>query len=315
VSARLIESMGLLCQLLEQASPEIAASALLSEDKYAATGEALIHERLLSTGTVRSYVTCPECLVENARLVKPCNDSNVLLFCDDCGDLECPRSVLQTYTVNVARVVERLSASLSLPLASRKAIGPNSSWRLGIQERRRGAATTWYFGRRLSRACEAKALVDQINLDQAARSAKILTSTRLPLCASSPLAGYEIIELPSVARLSQSRFLFYDNRLQDVEHPIGEDAPSGNSLAYVRSRRCAYVNGVKYPLESMQQKILLALMDARAHRLEAQQIAARCGSSAFPFQPIKYFGRNPLVYKTFVRYLAGDKVYVLAEGE
>ncbi|MEY3708106.1 MAG: hypothetical protein RL585_2663 [Pseudomonadota bacterium] len=303
MSARLIESMGLLCQLLEQASPEIAASALLSEDKYAATGEALIHERLLSTGTVRSYVTCPECLVENARLVKPCNDSNVLLFCDDCGDIECPRSVLQTYTVNVARVVERLSASLSLPLASRKAIGPNSSWRLGIQERRRGAATTWYFGRRLSRAFEAKALVDQIKLDQAARSAKILTSTRLPLCASSPLAGYEIIELPS------------DNRLQDVEHSIVEDAPSGNSLAYVRSRRCAYVNGVKYQLESMQQKILLALMDAHAHRLEAQQIAARCGSSAFPFQPIKYFGRNPLVYKTFVRYLAGDKVYVLAEGD
>ncbi|NBP39568.1 MAG: hypothetical protein EBV34_14220 [Betaproteobacteria bacterium] len=303
--------MGLLCQLLEQDSPEIAASTLLNPDAYAKGGEALLHERLLSAGMARRYVTCPECLVEAARVVKHIDDSSALLFCDDCGELQSPLTVLRTYTVNVARVVERLATGLVLPLASRKAIGPNLSWRLGIQERRRGVATTWYFGRRLSHAAHAKALVDQIKQDKSARSAKILTSSTLPLCAASPLAGYELLELQSVARLSQSRFHFFDNRLDSSVDKHEEETPLGNSLDYVRSRCCAYVNGVKYPLENMQQKILLALMDAHAHRLEGGQIATRCGSSAFPFQPIKYFGRNALVYKTFVRYIPGDKVYEL----
>ena len=48
-----------------------------------------------------------------------------------------------------------------------------------------------------------------------------------------------------------------------------------------------------------------------AHRLEGKVIADRCGSDAFPFQPAKYFGRNNEVYKAFVRYVPGDKVYEL----
>jgi hypothetical protein len=68
---------------------------------------------------------------------------------------------------------------------------------------------------------------------------------------------------------------------------------------------------VKYELEGMQQKILLALMDVHAHRLEGNQIGERCGSDAFPFQPAKYFGRNNVVYKTFVKYVSGDKIYEL----
>jgi hypothetical protein len=61
----------------------------------------------------------------------------------------------------------------------------------------------------------------------------------------------------------------------------------------------------------MQQKILLALIDAHARRLEGNQIAERCGSEAFPFQPAKYFGRNEEVYKTFIQFVRGDKVYEL----
>ena len=33
--------------------------------------------------------------------------------------------------------------------------------------------------------------------------------------------------------------------------------------------------------------------------------------SLFPSQPAKYFGRNNEVYKAFVRYVPGDKVYEL----
>jgi hypothetical protein len=68
---------------------------------------------------------------------------------------------------------------------------------------------------------------------------------------------------------------------------------------------------VKYELEGMQQKILLALIDAHAHRLEGKEIADRCGSEAFSFQPAKYFGRNNEVYRAFIKYVPGDKVYEL----
>jgi hypothetical protein len=87
------------------------------------------------------------------------------------------------------------------------------------------------------------------------------------------------------------------------------------SLRHVRDKALAYVDGKKYELEGMQQKILLALMDAHAHRLEGNQIGSACGSEAFPFQPVKYFGRNNEVYKAFLRYVPGDKVYELVTPE
>jgi hypothetical protein len=79
----------------------------------------------------------------------------------------------------------------------------------------------------------------------------------------------------------------------------------------VRDKGWAYVDGLKYELEAMQQKILLALMDAHTHRLEGNQIGARCGSDAFPFQPAKFFGRNKEVSAAFIHYVRGDKVYEL----
>jgi hypothetical protein len=71
------------------------------------------------------------------------------------------------------------------------------------------------------------------------------------------------------------------------------------------------VEGIKYELERMQKNILLSLIDAHAHRLEGNVLGERCGSEAFPFQPIKFFGRNNEVYKAFVKYVPGDKVYEL----
>ena len=111
--------------------------------------------------------------------------------------------------------------------------------------------------------------------------------------------------------MSQNVFLFFNDRAEvSIAQPEEEAAPV-TSLRHVRDKAWAFVDGVKYELERMQQKILLALMDAHGHRLEGKVIADRCGSDAFPFQPAKYFGRNNEVYKAFVRYVPGDKVYEL----
>lgn len=202
-------------------------------------------------------------------------------------------------------------SSLELTPSNRKAIDNDISWRLGVQEHKRGKAQTWYFARHLNDHTVARHLVDQIRSDNAAQSAKIITSTDVPLPDGSPLVGYDIKNLAAIARMSQNVFLFFDDRAEvTVAQPEEEPAPV-TSLRHVRHKGWAYVDGEKYELEGMQQKILLALMDAHAHRLEGKVIADRCGSDAFPFQPAKYFGRNNEVYKAFVRYVPGDKVYEL----
>jgi hypothetical protein len=235
----------------------------------------------------------------------------VLLYCDECGEVDADRALLQTYTISLSRFIDRLVGSLDLSPSNRKAIDNDISWRLGVQEHKRGKAQTWYFVRHLNDHTVARHLLDQIRSDNAVQSAKIITSTDLPLPDGSPLAGYDVKNLAAIARMSQNVFLFFDDRAKvTVAQPEEETAPV-TSLRHVRDKAWAYVDGVKYELEGMQQKILLALMDAHAHRLEGKVIADRCGSDAFPFQPAKYFGRNNEVYKAFVRYVPGDKVYEL----
>jgi hypothetical protein len=235
----------------------------------------------------------------------------ILLHCDECGEVEAGHTLLQTYAVSLTRLVDRLVSSLKLPPSNRKTIDYDISWRLGIEERKRGKAQTWYFARHLNDHNVARHLLDQIRLDNAAQSAKIITSTELPLPVSSPLAGYDVKNLTAIARMSQNVLLFFGDRVEvTVAQPEEEVAPV-TSLRHVRDKAWAYVGGVKYELEGMQQKILLALMDAHTHRLEGNQIGERCGSDVFPFQPVKYFGRNNEVYKAFIQYDKGDKVYEL----
>ena len=61
----------------------------------------------------------------------------------------------------------------------------------------------------------------------------------------------------------------------------------------------------------MQANILISLMDNYDHRMEANELRDKCRSDADPFQPIKFFGRNLLVYRTFIRYSKSDKDYEL----
>jgi hypothetical protein len=310
LSTAQVNAMGLLCQLLEQAKPQVNGAALFGGE-CGEGGRELIHERLLVIGPTLSYVTCPDCRIELARVVRPVSVDQVRLYCDECGEVDAACDHLKTYTVSLPKFVERLTSSLDLPPTARKTITPEISWRLGLQEHKRRKAQTWYFARHLGNPTVARHLVDQIREDRASQSARILTSTGVPLPDGSPLAGYEVMNLSAVARLSQSRFLFFDDR-SDAHTPVlVEEMPPHTSLRHVRQHGWAFVDGVKYELEGMQQKILIELIDAHARRLEGKQIGERCGSDAFPFQPAKYFGRNKEVYKAFVKYVPGDKVYEL----
>lgn len=310
MSGKLVNATGVLCRLLEQSKPTINGAALLGGE-FGEGGHELVRERLLVLGPALSYVTCPDCGIEMARTVRSVGVDQVLLYCDECGEVDADRALLQTYTVSLSRFIDRMVSSLELTPSNRKAIDNDISWRLGVQEHKRGKAQTWYFARHLNDHTVARHLLDQIRSDNAVQSAKIITSTDLPLLDGSPLAGYDVKNLAAIARMSQNVFLFFDDRAKvTVVQPEEETAPV-TSLRHVRHKAWAYVDGVKYELEGMQQKILLALMDAHAHRLEGKVIADRCGSDAFPFQPAKYFGRNNEVYKAFVRYVPGDKVYEL----
>ena len=310
MSGKLVNATEVLCRLLEQSKPTINGAALLGGE-FGEGGHELVRERLLVLGPTLSYVTCPDCGIEMARVVRSVGVDQVLLYCDECGEVDADRALLQTYTVSLSRFIDRMVSSLELTPSNRKAIDNDISWRLGVHEHKRGKAQTWYFARHLNDHTVARHLLDQIRSDNAAQSAKIITSTDVPLPDGSPLVGYDIKNLAAIARMSQNVFLFFDDRAEvTVAQPEEEPAPV-TSLRHVRHKGWAYVDGEKYELEGMQQKILLALMDAHAHRLEGKVIADRCGSDAFPFQPAKYFGRNNEVYKAFVRYVPGDKVYEL----
>lgn len=310
MSGKLVNATGVLCRLLEQSKPTINGAALLGGE-FGEGGHELVRERLLVLGPALSYLTCPDCGIEMASVVRSVGVDQVLLYCDECGEVDADRALLQTYTVSLSRFIDRMVSSLELTPSNRKAIDNDISWRLGVHEHKRGKAQTWYFARHLNDHTVARHLLDQIRSDNAAQSAKIITSTDVPLPDGSPLVGYDIKNLAAIARMSQNVFLFFDDRAEaTVAQPEEEPAPV-TSLRHVRHKGWAYVDGEKYELEGMQQKILLALMDAHAHRLEGKVIADRCGSDAFPFQPAKYFGRNNEVYKAFVRYVPGDKVYEL----
>ena len=170
---------------------------------------------------------------------------------------------------------------------------------------------TWYFGRQLCDPPVAARLATHIRADQATRSARIITSTDLPLPEGSALTGYSVVNLSTVARLSQSKFTFFGDRVDAAPAAIAPESAPGTSLIRVRDQSVAFVDGKRYPLEPMQAKILLALIDDHDHKMEPSALRDACGSSADPFKPIKYFGRIPEVYKAFIHYLYGDKEYEL----
>ena len=305
-----INATALLCQLLEMNKPEINGAALLAP-AVEKIGRDLLHERLLGIDSSLSSVTCPECGVELARVVRQIAQDKILLYCDECQEVHAGIELQQTYRVNLSKLVDRLAGSLDLPAASRKMINTDISWRLGVTEPTRAKAVTWYLARHLHDPAVARHVFEQVRADQAMQSAKILTSSQVPLPDGSPLRDFMVLNLSAVARLSQSRFVFFTDRADTPPAPVVDRPAPTTSLIDLRSLSVAYVEGHSYALEPMQVKILLALLDNHDHRMEPSALRDACGSDADPFKPVKFFGRCKSVYKAFIHYAAGDKEYAL----
>ncbi|MGD7410768.1 hypothetical protein ACQCRK_16110, partial [Ralstonia pseudosolanacearum] len=136
-----------------------------------------------------------------------------------------------------------------------------------------------------------------------------------PLPIGSPLAGFNVRTLRSVARIGQSRFEFFaDRQAESGAQQVEEARPQARgqtTLRYVRTLGKAFIEGAEYPLEPRQQAMLLALISDLDHEMGKDALKAACGSQAQRFSPSKEFDRNLVVYKTFIRYLRDDERYAL----
>jgi hypothetical protein len=310
VSLAQITATSVLCQLLEREKPEVNGMTLLGGE-YGDTGRDLLRERLLVVGASLSHVTCPECGVELARVVRDLAHENILLYCDECGEITSPKSLQETYKVSLPKFIDRLMLGLGTPPSAKKEVATEVAWRIGVTEPVRGKPLTWYFARHLHDHKTSQRLLDVIRQDQAHKSAKVLTSSVLPLPEGSPLLEFDVVHLSDVARISQSKFVFFNDRMVvPVAVPV-EGSQFQTTLRLVRTKGRARVDGVDYALEPQQKDLLLALIDARHRELENAQLRAACGSQANSFSPTKVFDRNPVVYKRFIKYQPGDGVYAL----
>lgn len=309
-----IKATALLCRMLESSAREISGPLLTDPGNQDAL-VLLRREHLIGFGEPLNWLQCPECGDDMARVVRELPGDKVLLLCGgDCEDFEVPRSVRQSTVVNVERVVGHLAMGLGIHRQQVECLVPEVAWRIGVVEERRAKTVTWYFARHLNRDVTAHKLLTHLASQRADRSARILTSSSVSLPAHSPLAQYDVIHFPDLMRLSQSRFEFFADRVMEpaAVYQVNEPAMDrGTTLRYVRTERKAYIDGVAYLLEAMQANILLALIDDFDHRMEGNALRDTCGSDAERFSPIKFFGRNQLVYKAFIRYIFGDKEYAL----
>jgi hypothetical protein len=309
-----IEATALLCRMLESTAKEISGPLLSDPGNQDALAQ-LRREHLVGYGVPLNWLQCPECRDDMARVVRELPGDKVLLLCGgDCEDFEAPRSVRQTTVVNTERLVGYMATGLDLNRHQVECLVPDLAWRMGLVEERRGKPVTWYFARHLNRDVTAHKLLTHLASHLAERSARILTSSPVPLPTSSPLAQYEVVHLADLMRVSQNRFELFVNRVMEpvAVYQVHDSATDrGTTLRYVRSERKAYIDGVAYPLEAMQVNILLALMDDFDHRMEGSALRDACGSSARNFRPVKQFDRNKIVYETFIRYVPGDKEYEL----
>ncbi|MDO3558737.1 hypothetical protein [Ralstonia pseudosolanacearum] len=308
-----VDATLLLCRLLERDKPEYNGQALFDAGAEAATH--LLRERLLVVGHPLDWVNCPECCSEIARVVRDVSADRIALFCPECEDVDASRRLRETYKAVPARAVAAVLSGLGMNAGGMKVIEPDRVWRLGMTEPTRGKPLTWYFGRQLGRPEVGARLRDQIQLERTANSCVILTSSDVPLPVGSPMAGFDVRTLRSVARIGQSRFEFFVGRqAAPGAQQVDEAQPqvrAQTTLRYVRSLGKAFIEGAEYPLEPRQQAMLLALINDLDHEMGKDALKIASGSQAQLFSPSKDFRRNPVVYQTFIRYLRDDERYAL----
>lgn len=307
-----VDATALLSWLLEDDEPEISGEALFGGNAQAAAH--LLRERLLVVGRSRDWVTCPHCHAL-AQVMRDVSADRIALRCPECEDFDAPRRLRETYKAVPARAVAALLSGLGVTAGGMKMIEHDRVWRLGTTEPTRGKSLTWYFARQLARPEVAARLRDQIQFERTGESCVVLTTSDLPLPIGSPLAGFDVRTLCSVARIGQSRFEFFaDRQAAPGGQQVGEAEPrltAQTTLRYVRSLGKAFIEGAEYPLEPRQQAILLALIRDLDHEMGKEALKTACGSQAQRFSPSKEFDRNPVVYKTFIRYLRDDDRYAL----
>ncbi len=85
-----IQATSLFCRLLEQSKPEINGQALCGGDNAVAATH-LLRERVLVLGKPLDWVTCPECGIETARVVRDLTPDIIALNCPECGEVSASR--------------------------------------------------------------------------------------------------------------------------------------------------------------------------------------------------------------------------------
>lgn len=303
-----INSTQVLCRLLEMDRPQINGQALFGQSRDAATH--LIRERMLVLGTSNQWINCPECGVELARVVRELSCDEILLMCPECVDVKAPKHYSTNHKVSFPKLVNNLSTGLGLGGAGHKVIDHEQIWRLGTTQTGRAKRVTWYFARQLYKPSVADKLREQIRLERTTDSSIVLTSTDLPLPAASPIEGFDVRYLGMSARISQSRFEFFDDGVSTATQVMQEATPT-TTLKYVESQSCVWIEGVKLDLEPRQRLIILALLEDLDNEMDKDALQRKCGSQSQSFSPSKEFERNKVVYKRFIRYLRDDERYQL----
>ncbi|MBI3223138.1 MAG: hypothetical protein HYZ46_08800 [Nitrosomonadales bacterium] len=304
------DATALLCRLLDSAKPVINGLTLCSGE-HANAGQQLLHERVLVISTPLDWVTCAECGIETARVVRELAHDQILLLCPACGEVSAQRRLRDTFKPSLPKLITALQLGIGLSPTGAKPIEPEICWRLGTTEPTRGKPVTWYFARHLHQPKVAQHLREQIKLDKAVQSCRIITCSELPLPDGSPLTGLDVANLATLARISQSKFEFFADRLAAPGPQVPEEATPGTSLKYVDAQTKVYIDGQPYDLEPRHRSILLALMNDLDHEMDKDALKSACGSEAQRFSPSKAFDRIPVVYRTFIRYLPDDERYAL----
>jgi len=250
-----IDATALFCQLLEKDKPEIDGQTLRSgANKEAA--DHILRERLLVLGKSKDWVTCPECGVELAQVLREIGVEKVALRCPECQDISGPKFLTDTHKVSFPKFVRSLLVGLDLTLDGQYVIRDDQIWRLGTTQQGREKVKTWYFSRQLHRPEVAARLKEQISLDKTSTSCTVLTSSDLPLPDGSPLTGYDVRSLITMGRVTQSKFDFFADRLGATGPQILDEAKPGTTLRYVESKSIAFVEGEECGLTGNQQWIL-----------------------------------------------------------
>ncbi|PSJ17158.1 hypothetical protein [Nitrosomonas supralitoralis] len=313
MSQEQINATTLLCRLLERNKAEINGTAL-REGEQKSAAELLLKERILVSGNPHEWITCPECRIETARVVRETSADQILLLCPECEDFEAPRYHRETHKVPLQKFIHLLLNGLNLSINGLKQIEPDLVWRLGTTEEKRGKMLTWYFARCLYRPEIANRLRDQIILEKTQKSCLILTSGEVPLPVGSALTEFDVRPLFTVGQIGSRSFEFYPDRQSAPGAQILDEATPGTTLRYVRNKGKVYIDGREYLLEPMQQRILSALIDDRDHEMDKEAIKTACGSESQRFSPSKAFDKDEttkLIYRTFIRFLPEDDRYSL----